>query len=265
MLRWSLMAGTNLSPPAGDLPPPNRLPQRWELAEAMPHIVWTFDAAGTSTYFNRRWTEYTGLDLEATLRVGSHPLVHPDDLPEVRRLFEQSRALGAPIETSYRLRRASDGAFRWHAARAVPLREVDRQVISWVGTAVDIDDQRRASDQQRFLVQASQVLGTSLDFARTLSDVARLVVPQLSDWCAVDLLNEEGRIERPAVAHVDPEKVELAWELWRRVPPRPEDEHGVYAVISGRAPPSSWRKSPTRCSPRPSPTSICSRSTERSA
>jgi PAS domain S-box-containing protein len=197
----------------------------------MPHIVWTHDGNGVVTYFNRRWVEYTGMDLAETLQVGATSVVHPDDLPELVRLFAESASRGAPIETSYRLKRKQDGCFRWHRGRVVPLERASDSVILWAGTAMDEHDQRRADEEQKFLVHAGRVLGTSLDLATTLGDVARLAVPNLADWCAIDLRSAAGRLERQAVAHADPAKVELAWELWRRSPPQPDDPVGAYAVL----------------------------------
>jgi len=172
------------------------------------------------------------LDLAETLHLGSNTLVHPNDMAELDRLWQEARARGASFEASYRLR-GRDGGYRWHLARLVPVREGNR-AVSWVGTAVDVDEQRRIDAEQRFLVQASAVLGTSLDLDTTLGDVARLVVPHLADWCAIDLLTDAGVLERPAMAHVDPSKVAMAWELWRRHPPRPEEPHGAYAVARTR-------------------------------
>ncbi len=208
----------------------------WEkkLADAMPHIVWTHDQDGVVTYFNAKWREYTGLDLAETRRVGPETLVHPDDRAAVVSLFEESRATGTPVEITYRLRRARDGAWRWHAARVVRLPDADGAAAVFVGTAMDIDDQRRTEEAQRFLIDATAVLGASLDLPRTLDDVARLVVPHLADWCAIDLLTEHGALERATVAHVDPTKTALGWELWRRLPPDPADPHGTYAVIRQR-------------------------------
>ena len=111
---------------------PSRVTEK-KLADAMPHIVWTHDGAGVPTYFNKKWTEYTGLDLAETLRVGPDTLVHPEDLPEVQRMAQQARERGAPFEASYRLR-GRDGALRWHHAYIVPLHE-DGGVVAWVGTA----------------------------------------------------------------------------------------------------------------------------------
>ncbi len=82
--------------------------QQRDLADAMPHIVWTHGPDGDATYFNRKWTEYTGLDLKQTLQVGAHTLIHPDDLAEVHRVFGEARERGAAFSATYRLRRARD-------------------------------------------------------------------------------------------------------------------------------------------------------------
>ena len=67
-------------------------------------------------------------------------------------------------------------------------------------------------------------------------DVATLLVPHMADWCTIDLLTDAGTLDRQAVAHVDPSKVALAWDLWKRMPPKPEDPHGAYAVLRTRTP-----------------------------
>ena len=94
------------------------------------------------------------------------------------------------------------------------------------------DEQGKA----RFLAEASLVLSSSLEQQSTLETLARLAVPEFGDWCAIDLAEDDGALRRVAVAHVDPEKVRLVWELHRRYPPRPEDPHGPPNVLtSGRA------------------------------
>lgn len=206
-----------------------------ELVDAMPHIVWTQDTAGTATYFNRAWTEFTGLALEATLAAVPGSFVHADERDRVRETGAAARARGEAYGFTYRLRRR-DGEFLWHSARVVPLRDGAGAIRAWVGTAVDIDVQRRTEIESGFLVAATNVLGTSLDVTKTLDDVARLVVPDLADWCAIDLVDEQGVLSRATVAHVDPAKVALAWELWKRAPPRPDEPTGPYAAMRSREP-----------------------------
>jgi PAS domain S-box-containing protein len=60
--------------------------------------------------------------------------------------------------------------------------------------------------------------------------VARLAVPTLADWCAVDVM-DDGSVERVAVEHEDPEKVTLALKLQERYPPDPEASSGVPNVL----------------------------------
>jgi PAS domain S-box-containing protein len=92
--------------------------------------------------------------------------------------------------------------------------------------------ERRASeDRQRLLTEISQVLTSSLDYQPTLEQLARLVVPELADWCVVDIPEGERRGPSLAIAHSDPRKVRLARELQERWPPGPDDTAGVSNVI----------------------------------
>jgi GAF domain-containing protein len=81
-----------------------------------------------------------------------------------------------------------------------------------------------------FLAEASAELASSLDYPTTLARVARLAVPTLADWCAVEVL-DGGRLRTLAVAHVDPAKVALAEELQRRYPSDPGAATGPANVV----------------------------------
>src|SRR6185312_5880435 len=84
-----------------------------QLADAMPQIVWTADADGRASYFNRRWFEYTGL-AEATTEAQSWLRVtHPDDRAQASARREGSLRDGSIFESEYRLLGA-DGTYRWH-------------------------------------------------------------------------------------------------------------------------------------------------------
>ena len=209
----------------------------YPLADAMPLIVWIHGEDGVPTYLNSKWTEYTGVSAAESLRMGVHTFVHPDDLPAMDAAARQVRTTDAAsaFDATYRLRR-HDGEYRWHTARVVPLPERQGTRRSWLGTAMDVHEERRRELQRSFLIDAGKVLGTSLDVTTTLNDVARLAVPHLSDWCAIDLLNQDGSLVRHAVAHVDPTKVALAWDLWKRVPPQRDDPSGAHAVMRDRKP-----------------------------
>lgn len=94
---------------------------------------------------------------------------------------------------------------------------------------------RENAAKLKFLADASAELSSSLDFRTTLANVARLAVPTLADWCAVEIV-EDGEPRTLAVAHVDPAKVALAEELQQRYPPDPNSTTGVRRVLrTGRS------------------------------
>jgi PAS domain S-box-containing protein len=202
------------------------------LADAMPQIVWTARPDGYLDYYNRRWFEYTGFTEEETFAVeGWKSVLHPDDVELCRERWYASVQNGEEFKCELRFRRASDGAYRWHLGRALPMRDHDGRILKWFGTSTDIDDQKRAEEHLRFIVEASGILSESLDYESTLSAVARLSVPRLADWCAVDMLEQGQTFRRLAVAHTDPAKIELAMELERRHPTDMNALHGLPAVL----------------------------------
>lgn len=99
-----------------------------------------------------------------------------------------------------------------------------------VDRARAVDRSRVATDRLAFLAHASAELGRTLDVRETLSTLARLVVPKLADWAAVDIL-EDGRPQVVAVMHTDPAKVAFAQQLRQRYPVDPSAETGVPQVI----------------------------------
>jgi signal transduction histidine kinase len=88
-----------------------------------------------------------------------------------------------------------------------------------------------ARNRAQFLVRASALLGSSLDYEQTLRNVAALAVPTMADWCGVDLVDQAGVSHQVAVAHVDPAKIQFAHELRRRYPPNPNAATGVPNVL----------------------------------
>jgi PAS domain S-box-containing protein len=89
----------------------------------------------------------------------------------------------------------------------------------------------RAQQRMAFLAEASTVLGSSLDYETTLKHVTHLAVPDIADWCGVDLIDESGDARLVEVAHVNPEKVILVRALREKYPPSPNSGQGIYNVI----------------------------------
>jgi PAS domain S-box-containing protein len=119
------------------------------LADLSPGVVWTAEPDGAVDYANPFWFRYTGLTPEQTWGWGWGAALHPDDLRRVGDLWTRALRTGEPIGVEYRVRRASDGAYRWFLAWGTPVRDRDGRVVKWFGTGTDIDDQKRAEAELR--------------------------------------------------------------------------------------------------------------------
>ena len=125
------------------------------LVEGIPQLVWRAADGGHWRWSSPQWTRFTGLSEEASHGLGWLEAVHPDD---------QSGALAAwrhatethVFEADYRLRRASDGRYRWFQGRASPVRNEDGSIIEWLGTSTDVDDLRQLQESQKIMVAELQ-------------------------------------------------------------------------------------------------------------
>ncbi len=137
----------------------------------------------------------------------------------------------------YRLR--TTGEERWSLVAATPIADdagnVKLIVSSFRDVTATMQAQRTAEAaavRQAFVAEASHRLASSLDYETTLAAVAHLAVPRIADWCTVDIQEEDGRVRRLAVAHVDPAKVAYAEELARRFP---VEDYPPRALLTGEA------------------------------
>ena len=113
------------------------------MIQGIPNIVFTLDRDGNTTFVNERWTVYTGMTPEQGMGRDWSRAVHRDDWPQCKNNLEKALTTGQIHETTYRLKRR-DGVYRWHLARAVPLKDDQGKIMRWFGTCTDIDDQIRS-------------------------------------------------------------------------------------------------------------------------
>jgi PAS domain S-box-containing protein len=131
----------------------NPQPPYAALAAALPQIVWTADRTGAITYWNQRWYEYTGLSAAESMGLAGTSCLHPHDYDPTLVNWTESMAAGKAFEIEHRLRR-HDGVYRWFMNRGVPMCAPDGQIAGWVGTMVDIYEQKQLEERFQLIVQA---------------------------------------------------------------------------------------------------------------
>jgi len=136
------------------------------LLDALPQIVMVADDERRLVYANRRYEDFTGIP-SAQFEARWREAIHPDDLAAVERV----RATGEPYEIEYRLRRASDGAYRWHFAR---VQRIATDRIAWLASAMDIHDRKTAEERLSVMYEREHRVANALQEAalpQTLPDV----------------------------------------------------------------------------------------------
>ena len=194
--------------------------------------IWDWDLLTNQLYWNDRFFELTGLafvDFKGSVET-FFELLHPDDRTRVELAVSAHLERRIPYNEEFRLLHTS-GEYRYCLARGKAQRDAEGRAVRMSGIISDITDRKRAEESQRFLAEASILLSASLEYETTLENLAQLAVPRLADWCAIDVIEPDQSYRRIAVAHVNPGKEELLWELQERYPAQPDDGYGYAKVL----------------------------------
>ena len=165
------------------------------LLDTVPQCIWAADAEGRVNYWNRAGLEYCGLDAASLTDASFWDTLHADDRDEARVDWERGVRGEPTFERQVRLRRASDGLFRWHLVRAVAERDESGAVVGWIATATDIDDQKKAEDLLRqAVVLRDDFLAVASHELRTPLTALKLEVSNLLRLARLDAGAERARL-----------------------------------------------------------------------
>lgn len=124
-----------------------------QLADSMPLIVWTAEPDGTVDYANKAFADYAGVGEDELPRQAWVRTLHPDDVDRCLTAWAQATRTERLYEIEFRICRHSDSSYRWHAVRAVPIRDEAGKVIKWYGSGIDIHDSKLIEEKASRLAQ----------------------------------------------------------------------------------------------------------------
>ena len=201
--------------------------------------TWDFNPVTGELRWDERCKAMFGLPPEAEVDYGVFLAgLHPDDRERTDEVVQQALdpETDGGFDVEYRTVGLRDGIERWVSARGQAFFDEARRAVRFIGTVLDITERKRAEEERDLLLVREQlaraeavatrrrlallasvgpILYSSLDYEAMLERIARLTVPELADWCLVDILEEDGTVNQLAAAHADREKEGLLRELLR--------------------------------------------------
>lgn len=134
-----------------------------KILESLPQITSTSSAEGTNIFFNTFFFNYSGLSEEEAKINGWNSILHPDEIEQVLSDWDECKISGNDFYKEIRLKRESDGMYRWHIAHLTAIKNKQNQVTQWVASATDIHEQKSKEERKdEFLSIASHELKTPL-------------------------------------------------------------------------------------------------------
>lgn len=165
------------------------------LAEAVPHMVWTAEPDGRPSFFNRRWADYTGVAPQEGFGGDWSRFLHREDVAQMGTRWKKSLRTGVPMEQEARLLR-KDGVYRWHLIRATAVREDSGKLVRWYGTVTDIQDLHEAMNaRDRLLSICSHELKTPVTSLKLQNQLVRRAIEK-KDPTAFDPSRITNLVER---------------------------------------------------------------------
>ncbi len=176
------------------------------LTESMPVAMWGLRKAGEVYYVNRAWKEYAGRDAAQTACLDNPAFVHPEDVDGVHASWMDALVARQAFEREYRLRRGSDGEYRWHLVRAVPERKDGGALEGWIATAIDVHEQKLARETQARLLEQEYQARHSAEAANRMKDeflanVSHELRTPLHAILGWTRMLRSGTLEAPRAAH----------------------------------------------------------------
>ncbi len=185
---------------------------------------------GIITSWNRAAERMYGYSAEEAVGQPITLIFPPDRQDEFLKIMQRiTRGERVDLYETERVRK--DGTIVPVSVTISPIYDSEARIIGASTITHDITERKRIEAQEQFLTEVSKVLSSTLDYQETLANIARLVVPQLADWFAVDLANADGHLELIEIAHKDAAQVRWARELRERYPIDPDAPAGLPRVV----------------------------------
>jgi PAS domain S-box-containing protein len=163
-----------------------------DLIETIPAMAFVTRPDGANEFVSRQWIEFSGFSSAESAGAGGAASIHPDDLEQHAAKWRAACASGEPFESESR-HRDVHGNYRWLLVRAVPLRNEQSEIQKWYGTAIDIEDRKRAEALLAGEKRLLEMIATGVPFKEIANALCQIIEQQRPGTLAsVLLVNCDG-------------------------------------------------------------------------
>lgn len=198
-----------------------------------PHLLCLLQEDGHLVDINPGWRQKLGIDSSDLAQIRFTDWVHPEDKEKVLRQLTKTEDV--QISEQFQFRFVHDKTLLWLKGNIVydPETKLSYGTFKNISKKVNLRENiRKAKEKVDFLFEVtSQAFNDFRDAEKSLGLLVRRSVPTVADWCSIDITDEQGEIQRIAVAHKDPEKVKFAYELQERYPSDPDAPFGYNHIM----------------------------------
>jgi PAS domain S-box-containing protein len=188
------------------------------MLDALPDHLILMDTDGHVLFLNEAVAEYagklTGRSREQLPGMSVNDLPQPDSYKQYVRSVIARAGKGETVKEEFLLLGADGG--RWHEHCLAPVFAGNGKVEAIAIASRDIHA-RKAAEAHLQLLSKVGMLAETTEYEGVLTGVARLSIPELADWCIIDVV-EDGHLRRGKVAHRDPAQAAVAEEILQLSP-----------------------------------------------
>lgn len=222
------------------------------LIENIPNMIFVKDANDLSfVRFNRAGEDLLGISRSELIGKNDFDFFNEDDARAFQKNDRRALAEGVILDIPEEKIDSPKLGVRYLHTKKIPLRDSSGRPMYLLGISEDITEQKFAAEAERkriqeeiaeielkktrerlmFLSRTAAELGSSLDVEETLTNLSKLCVPAIADWCSVQTANTDGTLSQIAVANQNPEKIKWAWSLHNRYPNPKDIKSSPYRVF----------------------------------